>query len=204
MLSTLLAAELDVQSSYLRWSASLRRFLTRAAHGRHQRLLNLADRALHAGATWVEAEPAQRYVPQDVLGVGPLAVIDISQTQLWRDHGPQEVVVEATEQRGTLPAEDRAALRLAAGISPRAVGRTINKLLVNRPLVTGAEVFEATPAEFQRLGTLVSLLDLAVMHGQVDTDLDETVRLSGDRVAALMATLPHLVFDAPVPSKEMQ
>lgn len=203
MLSTLLAAELDVQNGYLRWSASLRRFLTRAAHGRHQRLLNLADRALHAGATWVRAEPGQRYVPQDVLGVGPLAVIDISQVQLWRDHGPQEVVVEVIEQRSTLPTEDRAALRLAAGTSPRAVGRTINKLLVNRPVVTGAEVFDATPAEFQRLGTLVSLLDLAVMHGNVDTDLDQTVRLSGDRAAALMATLPHLVFDAPVPTKEI-
>lgn len=203
MLSTLLAAELDVQNGYLRWSASLRRFLTRAAHGRHQRLLNLADRALHAGAIWVQAEPGQRYVPQDVLGVGPLAVIDISQTQLWRDHGPQEVVVEVTGQHRTLPTEDRAALRLAAGTSPRAVGRTINKLLADRPVVTGAEVYDATPAEFQRLGTLVSLLDLAVVHGQVDTDLDETVRLSGDRATALMATLPHLVFDAPVPVKEV-
>jgi hypothetical protein len=203
MLSTLLAAELGVQSSYLRWSASLRRFLTRAAHGRHQRLLNLADRAMYAGAAWVQAEPGQRYVPQDVLGVGPLAVIDISQTQLWRDHGPQEVVIESAEQRRTLPIEDRAALRLAAGTGRRAVGRTINKLLTNRPVVTGSEVFEATPAEFQRLGTLVSLLDLAVIHGQVDTDLDETVWLSGDRETALMATLPHLVFDAPVPTKEM-
>ncbi len=201
-LSILLAAELTVQNSYLRWSASLRRFLTRAAHGRHQRLLSLADRALHAGGTWVQAEPAQRYVPQDMLGVGPLAVIDISQTQLWRDNSPQEVVVEVTEQRGTLPADDRAALRLAAGTSPRAVGRTINKLLASWPAVTGAEVFEATPAEFQRLGTLVSLLDLAVMHGQVDTDLDETVQLFGDRATALTATLPHLVFGAPVPTKE--
>lgn len=202
MLSTLLAAELDVQNSYLRWSASLRRFLTRAAHGRHQRLLSLADRALHAGATWVQAEPGQRYVPQDVLGAGTLAVIDISQTQLWRDHRPQEVVVKVTEQRGTLPSEDRSALRLAAGTSPRAVGRTINKLLANRPVVTGAEVFEATPTEFQRLGTLVSLLDLAVMRGQIDTDIDETVRLFGDRTTALVATLPHLAFDAPVPTKE--
>jgi hypothetical protein len=203
MLSTLLAAELDVQNSYVRWSASLRRFLTRAAHGRHQRLLNLADRALHAGATWTQAEPGQRYVPHDVLGVGPLAVVDMSQTQLWRDHGPQDVVVEVDEQRGTLPTEDRAALRLAAGTSPRAVGRTINTLLNNRPAVTGAEVFADTPAEFQHLGALVSLLDLAVLHGQVDTDLDETVRLSGDRATALMATLPHLVFDSPVPTKEM-
>ena len=84
----------------------VRRFLTRAAHGRHQRLLSLADRGLHAGAIWVQAEPAQRYVPQDMLGVGPPAVIDISQTQLWRDNSPQEVVVELAEQRGTLPSED--------------------------------------------------------------------------------------------------
>ncbi len=88
------------------------------------------------GRSSAEAAPAQRYVPQDVLGVRPLAVIDASQTQLWRDRGPQEVVVEVTEQRRTLPAEERAALRLAAGTSPRAVGRTINKLLANRPLVT--------------------------------------------------------------------
>ncbi|WP_221467028.1 DUF3375 family protein [Saccharopolyspora phatthalungensis] len=203
MLSTLLAAELDVQNSYVRWSASLRRLLTRAAHGRHQRLLNLADRALHAGGTWVQVKPGQRYVPQDVLGVGPLAIVDISQTQLWRDHGPQEVVVEVGEQRTTLPAEDRAALRLAAGTSPRAIGRTINKLLTSRPAVTGAEVFEATASEFQRLGTLVSLLDLAVMHGQVDIGLVKTVRLSGDRAVALEATLPHLVFDSPIPVKEM-
>ncbi|MCS7480385.1 DUF3375 domain-containing protein [Umezawaea endophytica] len=202
MLSTLLTAELDVQNSYVRWSASLRRFLTRAAHGRHHRLLSLADRALHAGATWAQVEPGQRYVPQDVLGVGPFAVMDISQTQLWRDHGPQEVVVEVTQQHAALPVEDRAALRLAAGTSPRAVGRTINKLLADRSVVTGAEVFEATPMEFQRLGTLVSLLDLAVMHGQVDTGLVEAVRLSGNQVTALRATLPHLVFDAPVPAKE--
>ncbi|MEV4569551.1 DUF3375 family protein [Nonomuraea sp. NPDC049419] len=207
MLSTLLAAELDVQNSYLRWSASLRRFMTRAAHGRHQRLLNLADRTLHTAATWVQAEPGQRHVPQNVLGVGPLAVIDVSQTQLWRDRGPQEVVVEVTEQHTTLPVEDRAALRLAAGTSPRAIGRTINKLLAHQSVVTGAEVIEATPAEFQRLGALVSLLDLAVMHGQVNLHVDETVRLSGDRTrdrtATLMVTLPHLVFDAPVPTKEM-
>ena len=143
-------------------------------------------------------------MPYDVLGVGPLALIDISQTQLWRDRGPQEVVVEVNEQRTTLPVEDRAALRLAAGTSPRAVGRTINKLLTNRSVVTGAEVFDATPAEFQRLGILVSLLDLAVAHGRVDTDLDETLWLSGGRATALMATLPFLVFDAPVPTKELR
>src|SRR5262249_21394646 len=156
-----------------------------AAHGRHQRLISLADRALHAGSTWVQAEPAQRYVPQDVLGVGPLAITDISQTQLWRDHGPQEVVVKVDEHHRTLPSEDRAALRLAAGTSPRAVGRTINKLLTNRSMVAGAEVFEATPREFQRLGTIVSLLDLAVVHGQVDTAIVETVRLFRDGSAVL-------------------
>jgi Protein of unknown function (DUF3375) len=203
MLSTLLAAELDVQTSYVRWSASLRRFLTRAAHGRHQQLLKLADGALHAGATWAQAQPGQRHVPYDMLGVGTLAVVDISQTQLWREHGPQEVVVEAAEQRRTLPTEDRAALRLAAGTSPRTVGRTINTLLTKRPVVSGAEVFAATPAEFRHLGALVSLLDLAVEHGQVDTTLAETVRLSGDRTTALLATLPHIAFDHSVPTKEM-
>src|SRR5260221_14592807 len=124
----------------------VRRFLTRAAPGRHQRLLSLADRALHAGAIGVQAEPAQRYVPQDMLGVGPLAVIDISQTQLWGDNSPQEVVVELAEQRGTLPGENRAALRLAAGTSPRAVGRTINKLLASWPAGTGAEGFQGPAA----------------------------------------------------------
>ncbi|MCE6998573.1 hypothetical protein LZG04_27795 [Saccharothrix sp. S26] len=64
---------------------------TRVAHGRHQRLLSLADRALYAGATWVQADPGQRYVPQDLLGIGPLATVDISQVQLWRDRDPQNV-----------------------------------------------------------------------------------------------------------------
>jgi hypothetical protein len=201
-LSTLLAAELEVQNSYVRWSASLRRFLTRVAHGRHQRMIGLADRALHAGAICVEADPGPRYVPQDMLGVGPLALADISQTQLWRDHGPQEVVVEAAHEPKALPSEDRAALRLAAGTSPRAVGRTINLLLADRPMVTGAEVFDATPHEFQRLGALVSLLDLAVAYGRVVSDRTDTVHLAGDRVTALLATLPHIVFDAPVPTKE--
>jgi hypothetical protein len=202
MLSTLLTAELDVQSSYVRWSASLRRFLTRVAHGRHQRLLSLADRALYAGANWVKVAPGQLHLPQEVLGVGLLAITDISQTQLWRNHGPQDVVVEVTTGRTELPDDDRAALRLAAGTSPRAVGRTINKLLTGQRVVTGAQTFAATPAEFQRLGTLVSLLDLAVRHGKVDDNVVETVRLSGDRAVALTACLPHLRFDAPVPAKE--
>jgi hypothetical protein len=202
MLSTLLTAELDVQNSYVRWSASLRRFLTRVAHGRHQRLISLADRALYAGATWVTTDPGHHYLPQEVLGIGPLGVIDITQTQLWRDHGPQDVIVEVTEQRRGLPDADRAALRLAAGTSSRAVGRTINNMLVGKGLVTGAEVFSATPVEFQRLGTLVSLLDLAVMHGTVDTGVGETVLLSGDRNSTLTVTLPYLLFDRPVPAKE--
>ncbi len=202
MLATLLTAELDVQNSYVRWSASLRRFLTRVAHGRHQRLLSLADQALYAGANWVKVAPGQQHLPQEVLGVGPLAITDISQTQLWRDHGPQDVVVEVTARRSELPNDDRAALRLAAGTSPRAVGRTINKLLTGQIAVTAAEVFAATPAEFQRLGTLISLLDLAVLHGKVDANLVETVRLSGDRTVALTACLPHLRFDTPVPAKE--
>lgn len=69
-------------------------------------------------------------------------------------------------------------------------------------MVTGAEVFDATPHEFRRLGALVSLLDLAVMHGCVVSGRTDTVQLAGDRVTALLATLPHIVFDAPVPTKE--
>lgn len=201
-LSTFLMAELDVQSSYLRWSASLRRFLTRAAHSRHQRMLSLTDAALHAGANWVETDPGLRYVSHDVLGIGALAAEDISQTQLWRDRGPQEVVVEATYELKALPTEDRATLRLAAGTSTRAASRTINSLLAHRQIVTGSEVFAATPLEFRRLGVLVSLLDLAVVHGRVVTDITDTVQLSGDRATALLATLPHLIFDTPVPCKE--
>lgn len=202
MLSNLLVAELRVQESYVRWTASLRRFLTRAAHGRHQRLMSLADRALTAGVAWVEREPAHRTLTDDPLGIGALAVTDISQTQLWRDHGPQTVRIDVVSHESQLPQSDRAALRLAAGTSPKTVTRTVNRLLEERHLVTGEEAFGATPVEFQRLGTLVSLLDLAITHGRVETRVREQVTLCGDREQALRVALPHLVFDHPLPTKE--
>jgi len=195
MFATLLAAELRVQKSYVRWTASLRRFLTRSAHGRYRRLLSLADRALHTGAAWVERDPGVRTLDIDILRIGPYAITDISQTQLWRNLGPQQVTVEAAPRAVSLPETDRAALRLAAGTSRRAVSRTINTLLRERPVVTGAEVYEATPAEFQRLGALVTLLDLAIIHGQVNVDIGEQVTIAGDREQALRVLFPHLVFD---------
>jgi hypothetical protein len=61
-------------------------------------------------------------------------------------------------------------------------------------VVTAAEVFERTPAEFQRLGSLVTMLDLAVEYGTVDPDAAEQVTLSGEREPDLTVLLPHLAF----------
>ncbi|WP_163508982.1 DUF3375 family protein [Fodinicola acaciae] len=202
MLSTLMRAELAVEQVYLRWTASLRRFLTRSAHARHRRLVTLAERALHAGAEWVERSPGARSIDDDVLGIGRIAVADISQTQLWRDLGPQRVIVEAVPQATVLPETDRAALRLAAGTSRRVMARTVNTLLRGRHIVTAAEVFAATPTEFQRLGAVVSLLDLAIDHGHVRLDVREYVALAGDREQALRVVLPHLIFDRPIEGGE--
>jgi hypothetical protein len=195
MLATLLAAELRVQESYLRWTASLRRFLTRSAHGRYQRLIDLADRALHAGTLWTERQPGGRIMSDDVLEIGVFHITDISQYPLWTDPGRQSVVVASAPAEISLAAADRAALRLAAGTSPRAVARTINQLVDERHLVSGAEVFEATPHEFQRLGALVTLLDLAIAHGHVDAEVSEEVTIDADRATPLRILLPHLVFD---------
>lgn len=202
MFATLLAAELRVQKSYVQWTASLRRFLTRSAHGRHRRLLSLADRALHTGAAWVARDPGARTLDTDVLRIGPYAVTDISQIQLWRDLGPQQVTVDAAPQVVALPETDRAALRLAAGTSRRAVSRTINTLLKARPFVTGAEVYEATPAEFQRLGALVIMLDLAITYGQVNVSIGDRVSVTGNREQALRVVFPHLVFDRVIDLEE--
>ncbi|MFD7159031.1 DUF3375 family protein [Kribbella sp. NPDC059898] len=195
MLATLLAAELRVQESYLRWTASLRRFLTRSAHGRYQRLINLADRALYAGAQWAEQQPGARVMSDAVLEIGVFQVVDITQYPLWTDPGRQKVVVDSAPAETALPAADRAALRLSAGTSPRAVARTINQLVGERHLVSGAEAFEATPPEFQRLGALVTLLDLAIAHGHVDAEQSEVVMIDANRETPLRIVLPHLVFD---------
>lgn len=200
MFSTLLGAELQVQQAYVRWTSSLRRVLTRAAHGPQARLLSLTELALDAAAEWVEADPVSRghELDADILRVGVLAIEDVSQTQLWRDQGNQTVSVTVTSDSAPLAASERAALRLAAGTSARVVGARVDDLVRERGVVTGSEVYEATPAEFQRLGTLVTLLDLAIEHGTVDTGAAEQVALAGDRERALLVLMPHLVFDRPL------
>ena len=65
-------------------------------------------------------------------------------------------------------------------------------------MVTAAEVFEHTPSEFQRLGSLVTMLDLAVQYGTVDPEVAEQVTLSGTREHELTVLLPHLAFHEPV------
>jgi uncharacterized protein DUF3375 len=200
MFSTLMSAELDVQEAHVRWTASLRRVLTRAAHGQHARLLSLSSLALEAAADWVAADPYSRGRDLDasVLGVGVFAVEDVSQMQLWRDTGPQNVTVSVAASGGPLPAADRAALRLAAGTGHKAVARRINDLVAERGVVTAAEVFEHTPAEFQRLGSLVTMLDLAVQYGTVDPEVAEQVTLGGTREHVLTVLLPHLAFHEPI------
>ncbi len=139
-----------------------------------------------------------RDLDASVLGVGVFAVEDVSQMQLWRDTGPQNVTVSVAASGGPLPAADRAALRLAAGTGHKAVARRINDLVAKRGVVTAAEVFEHTPAEFQRLGSLVTMLDLAVQYGTVDPEIAEQVTLGGTREHELTVLLPHLAFHEPI------
>jgi hypothetical protein len=200
MFSTLMRAELDVQEAYVRWTASLRRVLTRAGRGQHARLLSLSSLALEAAADWVAADRHSRgrELDGDVLRVGVFAIEDVSQMQLWRDTGPQNVSISVADSGGPLPAGDRAALRLAAGTSHKAVARRINDLVAERGVVTAAEVFEHTSSEFQRLGSLVTMLDLAVQYGTVDPEVAEQVTLSRTRERELTVLLPHLAFHEPI------
>jgi hypothetical protein len=200
MFSTLMSAELDVQEAYVRWTASLRRVLTRAADGQHARLLSLSSVALDAAADWVAADSRSRgrELATDVLGVGIFGAQDVSQLQLWRDTGPQRVTVSVTSGGGQLPAGEQAALRLASGTSPKAVAKRINDLVADRGVVTAEEVFERTPTEFQRLGFLVTMLDLAVRYGMVDPEAADQVTLSGQREHELIVLLPHLAFHEPI------
>ncbi|MCM3658984.1 DUF3375 domain-containing protein [Agromyces mediolanus] len=196
--STLLNEQLAVQKSYVRWTGSLRRFLTRAASGRHRRLLALAEQALAAGAEWAVQVPGRRYLDDDVLRVGTASVVDASGLRLWAETRQQTMAVVSEQDQARLPVSDRAALRLAAGTSPRAVARTINLLLERSGVVTGAEAFESTPPEFQRLGALVTLLDLAISFGTVDTSSRDAVAFSVDPERALRVILPQLSFHEPI------
>ena len=123
MFSTLMSAELDVQEAYVRWTASLRRVLTRAAHGQHARLLSLSSLALEAAADWVPTDPhgRGRELEADVLRVGVFAVEDVSQMQLWRDTGPQNVSVSVAAIGG--PAACRGPGRAPPGGGDEPQGR---------------------------------------------------------------------------------
>ncbi|KQS20878.1 DUF3375 family protein [Frigoribacterium sp. Leaf186] len=182
LISSLLAEEQTVQETYGRWTSSLRRFLTRSGSDQQQRLLTLADRALHAGGVWAERRPGHAMLPADHgdgLGLGALDVRDVSQVQLHTDRARPTVDVQVTIGDAALPEADRAALRLTSGTSTAAVSATIDRLLADRDEVTSADVYRATDPEFRRLGLVLSMLDLALDRGVVGDDT-ETVELAGD------------------------
>lgn len=182
LISSLLAEEQSVQETYGRWTSSLRRFLTRSGSDQQQRLLTLADRALHAGGVWSERQPGHAMLPADHgdgLELGALDVRDVSQVQLHTDRARPTVDVQVTIGDAALPEADRAALRLTSGTSTAAVSATIDRLLADRDEVTSADVYRATDPEFRRLGLVLSMLDLALERGVVGDDT-ETVELAGD------------------------
>ncbi|GAA4168037.1 DUF3375 family protein [Gryllotalpicola koreensis] len=195
LFSTLLAEDFKVRDSYLRWTATLRRLITRNVDGRNQRVLTLIDQALSAGTQWALADPGRRTLDEDILGIGQATVHDAGGLRPWRETSRQTVHITPETIDEPIPIADREALRLAAGTSRRAVARTVNRLIRKRRLVTGTDAFEATRPEFQRLGTLVSLLDLAIDYGQVQTELSEAVHLERPDERSLKVVLPHLIFD---------
>jgi len=201
LISSLLAEEQSVQETYGRWTSSLRRFLSRSGAEKHQRLLTLAERALHAGGAWAERRPGPAALPEDVLGLGAVDVVDVSQVQLWSERGRPTVDVRVAEGDAALPAADRAALRLTAGTSPAAVAATVERLLDEgdgRDEVTSADVYRATEPEFRRLALVLSMLDLAVERGEVTDETESVVLTSADDAgpggASREVTLPRLVF----------
>jgi len=199
LISSLLAEEQSVQETYGRWTSSLRRFLSRSSTERHQRLLTLADRALHAGGVWAERRPGPAVLPVDVLGLGALDVVDISQAQLHSDRGRPTVDVQVPEGDAMLPAADRAALRLSSGTSTAAVAATLERLLEADETVTSADLHEATDPEFRRLGLVLSMLDLAIDQGLVDESTETVTLTSADDAggADRRVVLPRLVFRRP-------
>lgn len=181
LIASLLDAEQEVQAGYGRWTASLRRFLSRSGAQRHHRLLALTERALHAGAEWAERRPGAASVPDDVLGIAPADVRDVTQFQPWRERGRPSIDVSDAVDGAALPDTERDALRLAAGTSDAAVESAVDRLLADLELVTGADVVAAVDPEFRRLGLVLSLLDLAIERDAVVDNAVEHVRVGGRR-----------------------
>ncbi|WP_295125522.1 DUF3375 family protein [uncultured Leifsonia sp.] len=200
LITSLLAEEQSVQETYVRWTSSLRRFLSRGGSDRHSRLLALAARAVDAGALWAERRPGPALVDGDVLGIGGWDLVDVTQAQLWRDRGRPEVGVAITENDDPLPADERDALRLAVGTSAAAVRETIDSLLSDAETVTGADVYAATPPEYRRLGLAVSLIELGAELGAV-ADGVQTVPLDV-AAGAREVTMPLLVFGRDAADRE--
>lgn len=198
MMTTLLASEYKVRQTHQRWTASLRRLLSRQPPGRRQQLIRSADRALAAGTAWVEADPGARSVA-NIIGIGGLEMSESSDVHLWRHTEAQEVRVEAAISAGELPDADRAAMRLAAGTSINAVAETIDFLLDQTSVITGRDVYENTPAEFRRLGFAVSLLSLAITHGELDASGGEDLLLED---GTKTVTVPRVAFIAPITLKK--
>lgn len=192
LITSLLAEEQSVQETYVRWTSSLRRFLSRTGSDRHARLLALAARALDAGALWTERRPGPALIDGELLGIGGWDLVDVTQAQLWRDRGRPEVGVAITENDDPLPDDEREALRLAVATSTASVRETIDSLLAGAETVTGADVYAATPAEFRRLGLAVSLIELGAENGAVAEGV-QTVPLD-IAAGAREVTMPLLVF----------
>lgn len=174
MLSSLLGQQLKVQGTHTRWAASLRRFLTRQPAARRQQLVDAVDRALAAGSEWAGADPGLRHIVPITIGVGALDLPESSGLKLWSEPVREEVEVVATEATEDLPDDQRAALRLAAGTSTKAVVDTINSLIVQGQLVTAGDIVAATPEEFRHMGLVTSIFAVALDEQALDeSDSDE-------------------------------
>ncbi|WP_349828842.1 DUF3375 family protein [Brevibacterium litoralis] len=192
----------EVDRERMRWREFLRRVVTRSSVSRNKHIDQLVQRAVAAGTTWMAEDPGHRTVPSDLLGVGPLDLVDVSQTTLWEDPGPAKVAVTVSARRTGLSEEDRNVLRGAHGMGHAAVSATLRDLLVHRAGASGADVLEATDPEFRRLGTAISLIDLATEHGEVTGDDPQVVQLRDETGTERAWAIPTMTFDAPIPEED--
>lgn len=202
IVSTLNRSRHEVDQERMRWKEFLRRVVTRSSLNRNKHINALAQRAMSAGATWAAKAPGHRTVPTELLGIGTIEIEDMSQIRLWEDEGPAKVSVAVRPHTTGLSRSDVDALRLAAGTGHRAVRRHVNALLEENGRATGAQVLEAMPPDNRRLGTAISLIDLAVEHGSTAATEFEIVELLDAAGTATRWQIPLTAFTAPVPSKE--